>query len=275
MNKITTIDILGVKISVLTKKQLNDIIISHVKANKPRPLVIFKPYVEFLSIASKNEEIKKLLNKADICAADSVSLQWAASYLYGAPKISTGFFHTYYSLFVRMQNKRWLKQILPDRMAGVDQSLPLLVMANKEKLKVGIIGGPENIQSTLDAMSNRFNKISFFVWSGYFEHYEEHSVVKDIAKENLDILFCALGFPKQEKFIINNKNRLNSKVIIGEGGSFDYDQLGGKIKRAPVWVRNIGFEWFWRLILQPSRLRRQIAIPSFINKVRRQKLAQK
>lgn len=275
MNKISTIDILGVRISVLTKKQLNVLIMNHAKRGIGKPLVIFKPYVEFLSIASKNENIRKLLNKSDINAADSVSLQWAASYLYGKPDISSGFFHAYYSLFVRLQNQRWLNQVLPERMAGVDQSLPLFEIANKAKLRIGIIGGPEDTQSTLNEMSKRFKNISFFVWSGYFEPYEEHSLIKEIAREKLDILFCAMGFPRQEKFIINNKNSLNAKVIIGEGGSFDYDQLGGKIKRAPKWIRNIGFEWMWRLILQPKRLGRQMAIPVFINKVRKQKSEQK
>ena len=275
MSKRTSIDILGVKIDIITKKQLNNTILEHVSKKQTKPLVIFKPYVEFLSIASRNEGIRKLLNKSDINAADSVALQWAASYLYGKPKISPGFLHAYYSLFVRMQNKAWLNQILPDRMSGIDQSIPLLEMANKAKLRVGIIGGPENTQTTLNQMNARFKNIIFFVWSGYFEPYEEHSLVKEVAREKLDILFCAMGFPKQEKFIINNKNSLNAKVIIGEGGSFDYDQLGGKIKRAPIWVRNIGFEWLWRLILQPRRLGRQMAIPAFIARVRKQKLEQK
>jgi N-acetylglucosaminyldiphosphoundecaprenol N-acetyl-beta-D-mannosaminyltransferase len=64
-------------------------------------------------------------------------------------------------------------------------------------------------------------------------------------------------------------------VVIGEGGSFDYNQLGGGIKRAPKWMRKSGLEWLWRLLIQPSRFRRQLAIPLFIKKVRRAKIAQK
>lgn len=275
MSKNSTVDILGVRIDVLTIDKLNQIIINRAKSKYSSPLVIFKPYVEFLSIASRNDEIKKLLNKSDINAADSVALQWAASYLYGKPSISPGKFHAYYSLIVRLQDRKWLNQVLPERMAGVDQSIPLLKLASEANLRVGIIGGPQDTESTYKQINSRFKGIQLSVWSGYFEPYEEHSIVKEIARENLDILFCAMGFPRQEKFIINNKNRLNSKVIVGEGGSFDYDQLGGRIKRAPLWMRKAGFEWLWRLLLQPKRITRQMAIPVFIEKVSKQKLAQK
>jgi N-acetylglucosaminyldiphosphoundecaprenol N-acetyl-beta-D-mannosaminyltransferase len=64
-------------------------------------------------------------------------------------------------------------------------------------------------------------------------------------------------------------------VLIGEGGSFDYDQLGGSIKRAPAWMRKLSLEWLWRLIIQPKRIRRQLAIPNFIKQVRKEKRSQK
>lgn len=275
MSKHTTIDILGVKIDIITKKQLNDTILEHVSKNQTKPLVIFKPYVEFLSIASRNESIRKLLNKSDINAADSVALQWSASYLYGKPIIHPGRFHAYYSLVFRLQNKSWLTQILPDRMAGVDQTLPLLRQANKRRLKIAVIGGPRDTKSTHNELKKRFPNIVLSVWSGYFGPAEEKRILKEISSYGPDILFCALGFPKQEKFIINNKNMLNAKVIIGEGGSFDYDQLGGKIRRAPSWMRSVGLEWLWRLLLQPKRIKRQMSIPSFISLVIKQKSNQK
>lgn len=271
----STVDILGVRIDVLDKKKLNEIIITRTKSNYGKPLTVFKPYVEFLSLASRNASIRKLLNQSDINAADSVAVQWAASYLYGQPKIHPGLFHTYYSLMVRVQNKAWLSQILPDRMAGIDQTKPLLQTANKLRLKVGVIGGPKDIARTKVELTKRYKGIDWHVWSGYFLNQQEQAIVKQISACHLDILFCAMGFPRQEKFIIEYKNRLGAKVIIGEGGSFDYSELGGGIRRAPVWMRRVGLEWLWRLARQPRRLKRQLGIPAFISKVQKQNEEQK
>ena len=270
-----TLEILGVRIDIFTISEINKLIIDLASRPYAGPTVIFKPYVEFLSLASRNDDIRRLLNSSDYNIADSTAVQWSASYLYGTPKIHSNIISTYYSLLFRMQSKRWRSQIVPERMAGVDQTLPLLRMANAKKFKIGIIGGPKDIEATKREFAKRFENIKLKVWSGYFDESKENEIVDDIASANLDILFCAMGFPKQEKFIIKHRHRLKSKVIIGEGGSFDYDQLGGDIKRAPKWMRSAGLEWLWRLMLQPKRVRRQLAIPSFINKVKRQKRLQK
>jgi N-acetylglucosaminyldiphosphoundecaprenol N-acetyl-beta-D-mannosaminyltransferase len=72
-----------------------------------------------------------------------------------------------------------------------------------------------------------------------------------------DILFVALGAPKQERWIFENLNKLESvKLAMGVGGAFDF--LSGKTKRAPLWMRKIGLEWFWRLIIEPRRVKRII-----------------
>jgi len=76
-----------------------------------------------------------------------------------------------------------------------------------------------------------------------------------IDKDRPEILFVALGAPKQEKWISNNLNRLPSvKLAMGVGGSFDY--LAGRVRRAPRIIRKIGLEWLWRFTLQPWRAKR-------------------
>jgi N-acetylglucosaminyldiphosphoundecaprenol N-acetyl-beta-D-mannosaminyltransferase len=64
--------------------------------------------------------------------------------------------------------------------------------------------------------------------------------------------------------------RLEHGVLIGEGGSFDFRELGGRIRRAPPGLRRVGLEWLWRLGREPRRLRRQLAIPRFVVAVHRQ-----
>jgi len=259
--------ILGVRIDLLTIKEINSRIIEQAKKPYHTPLVIFKPYVEFLSLASRNNDIKDLINSSDINVADSTAVAWSASYLYGRPEMRWGLISLFSSLVFRLQSKSWLAQIVPEQMAGVDQTIPLINQANKNRLKVGIIGGPKDTATLSRAVTSRYKDIRLSCWSGFFDKPNETEIVEEIAAEKLDILFCAMGFPKQEKFISKHKRALGAKVIIGEGGSFDYDQLGGTIKRSPALLRSIHLEWLWRLALQPKRLRRQFAIPNFIHKV--------
>jgi len=78
-----------------------------------------------------------------------------------------------------------------------------------------------------------------------------------------------LGFPAQERLMAWLAPRLEHGVLVGEGGSFDFRELGGGIRRAPAVVRRIGLEWLWRLLREPWRLRRQLAIPQFILEIHR------
>ena len=271
----SSIYILGVRIDVYKIEEINSLIVEYEKKETKKPLIIFKPYVEFLSLAGKNDDVKKLLNSSDINIADSSAIQWAASYLYGKPNIGSNIISTYFSLIFRLQSEKWRQQIVSQRMAGVDQTLPLLRLASKNNLKIGILGGPKDTLATQKELEKRFKNIKVNIWSGFYEESSESELVKDIASKNLDVLFCAMGFPKQEKFIVKHQNKLNAKVLIGEGGSFDYDQLGGSIKRAPAWMRKLSLEWLWRLVIQPKRIRRQLAIPNFIKQVRKEKRSQK
>ena len=85
-----------------------------------------------------------------------------------------------------------------------------------------------------------------------------------------DVLLVAMGFPRQEEWIARNLQRLNVRVAVAEGGSFSF--LSGATPRAPRWMRSAGLEWLFRLLRQPSRLRRQLALPVFVWLVLRQRL---
>jgi len=89
--------------------------------------------------------------------------------------------------------------------------------------------------------------------------------VQKINESQADILFVALGSPKQELWIRENKEKLNVKVFQGVGGSFDV--FAGHVKRAPVAFRKLGLEWFYRLVTDPKRFKRQLALPKFLIKI--------
>ena len=96
--------------------------------------------------------------------------------------------------------------------------------------------------------------------NGFFNNDEE--IVNQINLLNPDVLLVGMGAPKQEKWIFKNKDKLNAKVFIGIGGSFDV--MSGKIKRAPLFFQKLGLEWLYRLIKQPKRFFRMLSLPKFL-----------
>ena len=89
--------------------------------------------------------------------------------------------------------------------------------------------------------------------------------MEKINSSGADFLCVALGSPKQERFVYENKNELKVKAAIGVGGSLDI--WAGTLKRAPEFYRNHGLEWLYRFIQQPSRYKRMAALPLFMIKV--------
>lgn len=265
------IDILGVAVNTLTIKQANENISKLILAHKDsESAVVVQPYVEFLVTAYHQPKIAKILNSTDLCLADGVSLQWAASYLYGEPK-ARKLLKTTRSILFWLQKPIWRDQIIPEKTAGATQTKALLHLAEKNGWKIGIIGGINTPKEIKSALESRFPKIEHLhVWSGFYTASEENGIVQDIASHNLDILFVAMGFPRQELFIDRYRANSLAKVLIGEGGTFDYSEMGGPINRAPLWMQKTGLEWLWRLLKQPKRIGRQLAIPKFIYLVKKQ-----
>lgn len=87
---------------------------------------------------------------------------------------------------------------------------------------------------------------------GYFEANETDQVIQDINQSGADILIIAFGAPKQELWMTQYAEQLKPAVRIGVGGCLDF--YAGRISRAPLFLRNAGFEWVWRLIQEPRRM---------------------
>ena len=95
---------------------------------------------------------------------------------------------------------------------------------------------------------------------GYFDNDEP--IIELINKANPDFLIVCLGAPKQELWILENLQKLNTSLCAVLGGSIDV--FAGKVKRAPVVFQKLGMEWFYRLVCQPSRIKRMIKLPLFV-----------
>jgi N-acetylglucosaminyldiphosphoundecaprenol N-acetyl-beta-D-mannosaminyltransferase len=101
--------------------------------------------------------------------------------------------------------------------------------------------------------------------SGGPDQSQDAETLRLIHENNTQVLLVAFGHPKQELWIDRLKNRLGVAVAIGMGGAFDY--LTGRVPRAPVWMRNAGLEWSYRLVKQPWRIQRMSVLPRYAIKV--------
>ena len=105
--------------------------------------------------------------------------------------------------------------------------------------------------------------------NGYFPADDDEIVAAEVAKMNPDILFVAMGIPRQEKFIFKTMDVVKAKIAIGVGGSFDV--FSGRAKRAPVVIQRLKLEWLWRLVLNPSKYAKVKLLPRFVRLVLREK----
>ena len=89
--------------------------------------------------------------------------------------------------------------------------------------------------------------------------------IEEINKTSPDFLMVCIGFPKQENWIYKHRDKLNARLAIGAGGCIDV--FAGNVQRAPEFYCKHGIEWLYRLIKQPSRFVRMLALPKFGLKV--------
>ena len=160
-----------------------------------------------------------------------------------------------------------------DNINGTDL-FPLLCerLANTSH-SIFLLGAREGVaESTAANMQERYPGLVIAgCQDGYFTPAEEDRVIDRINASGADVLLVAMGAPQQEKWIAKNRERLNVSLLMGVGGLFDF--YSGRISRAPVWMREVGLEWVWRLLQEPGRMWRRYVIgnPLFLYRVWRQK----
>ncbi|MFH1583405.1 MAG: WecB/TagA/CpsF family glycosyltransferase [Candidatus Falkowbacteria bacterium] len=220
------INILGININILTKKQALVKIQNFLTGGRQHFIVTPNPEI-ILEAIGGDEELFYILNSADLSLPDGIGLKLAA----------------------------WAMGKNLKRITGADLTLKILKMAEEKNYKVAVFnwgGGLSTASEIKNKLEKKFPKLEF-----YIEDIERDVSFNLTEAVNFApaIIFCTLGAPYQEKFIFHNLTKLASvKIGMGVGGSFDF--LTGRIKRAPKIFRIIGLEWLWRLIKQPWRWRR-------------------
>jgi N-acetylglucosaminyldiphosphoundecaprenol N-acetyl-beta-D-mannosaminyltransferase len=198
-----------------------------------------------------DKQLRQSVNESDLINADGQAVVWASKVL--------------------------LKP-LKERVAGIDLMINLVDMAHKKNYKVFFFGAKEDVvKKVVDIYSTQYSEnIIAGYRNGYFKKEEEKSIAKQISDSGANILFVAISSPTKENFLYENKTLLKSvNFVMGVGGSFDV--VSGKVKRAPIWMQNYGFEWFYRFAQEPKRMWKRYLVGNskFIALVLKQKLSGK
>lgn len=207
---------------------------------------IVTPNSEIIVNASKDPELKNIIEKADLIIPDGIGLVYA-SRIMGVP--------------------------LAERVTGIDFLDAILGYLEETGRSIFFLGSkpgegdnPGIAEMAVEKMKEKYKNLKVAgTHHGYFKEADEGNLIQAINDSGADFLCVALGSPKQEKFVSRHRNELKVKGTIGVGGSLDV--WAGTLKRAPKFYRNHGLEWLYRLIQQPSRYRRMAALPLFMGKV--------
>ncbi len=150
----------------------------------------------------------------------------------------------------------------------------LLELSEKKRWSIFILGEVEQILSSFQNIIQKQYPHSTIVGfhHGFFQEDETPSILSSINQSKADILFMAMGTPKQELWFTENKKEIKIPVTCCVGGFISF--VSGAKKRAPLWMRTIGLEWFYRLLQEPKRLWKRyiIGIPLFVYYILRQKI---
>lgn len=153
-----------------------------------------------------------------------------------------------------------LRRALPERVTGADMVPRICRRCAEEGLSVYVLGGDrEAIEEALRKLKVESLKLKVVGIDPAFVKLDEDQpeIIERINAAKTDILFVALGNPKQELWMGRNKEKLDVGAMIGIGGTFNF--LAGRVKRAPKWMQKSGLEWIYRIIQEPGRLWKRYA----------------
>ncbi|MBA3307708.1 MAG: WecB/TagA/CpsF family glycosyltransferase [Chloroflexi bacterium] len=156
------------------------------------------------------------------------------------------------------------------RVAGADLMLGICDIAAREGQGIFVYGARERVnRRAVEILGQRFPGIRIVGRAnGYLGPQEADDLLRTIAASGAEILFVALGSPAQERWMHEHLPGSTVRICQGIGGTLD--TITGDVRRAPAIFRRLGLEWFYRLVRQPSRWRRQIVYPLFVAEVLQQ-----
>ena len=234
------VKLLDVEFDNVTMKDILKNITDKISLNQK--LTISFINADCLNKAYENEEYKEILSKADMVLPDGSGINLGCNMIHNP---------------------------LKENLNGTDMLPFICKLAEEKEYKIYLFGAKDGVA---DTMKNNLVKLYpnlkiVGTHHGYINDNSFDEVINDINSKRPDILLVAMGAPYQEKFILNFKDKIDSKIFLGVGGLFDF--YSNNIKRAPLFMRETGFEWVYRMIQEPKRMWKRYIIgnPKFLFRV--------
>lgn len=230
-------NIFGIPFDCLTLDELSGILLDAIDEGRRLRLAFSNP--EFLVEAKKNEFLKNYLKGVDYNLADGYGVFLAS----------------------RLSNNP-----LPERVTGTDFTYRMAELSHEFGFKIFLLGGrPGVAERAKDRLEGLYPDCRIVGCShGFLSDDENKELLGRINELSPHFLMVCLGNPKQEKWISSNFENLNVNVVFGNGGALDF--AAGVVRRAPIFMRNTGFEWLWRLFqdFNVARVKRLLKLPIFV-----------
>jgi N-acetylglucosaminyldiphosphoundecaprenol N-acetyl-beta-D-mannosaminyltransferase len=242
------IRILDIKVNPLTTDELNREIGEIIREGRKE--LVLNVNVNAINQALKHPFMKELLNDAAIVFCDGHGV------IMGAKILGVD---------------------IPERITYADWMWDLSAYMEGEGFSFYFLGAEEGVaRAAADKLTGRYPDLRVAgVRNGYFDKgrgAENDAVIDEINKVAPDVLVVGFGMPAQERWLMENWERIDARVALTGGACFDF--ISGSVRRAPRWMMTLWLEWFFRLLLQPRRMfyRYVIGNPLFIARVIRERL---
>lgn len=227
--------ILGVRVDVITTTETLETVRGWLATGTVGRIATVN--VEYVMKARGDKSFATVLETSDLATADSAGILWA----------------------LRRQGV-----VLEERVGGSDLIWSLCRLAANSGHSVFLLGGEEGIAPAAAAkLQALYPSLQVGgAYAGSPSPAEEQFIVDLVRQSGADIVFVAFGAPAQDVWLARNLVETGACCGIGVGGTFDY--VAGRARRAPYWMRDRGLEWLWRLVRQPRRWKRMLALPAFV-----------
>jgi len=235
---VPTVPIYGIHFSKMNMQDTIEHLTAAILSGKPHQVITANPIM--VMAALNDPSVMRVMKQADLVVPDGTGVVWAAKYV-GQP--------------------------VAERVTGFDLMHNLLHVGESYRWKVYLLGtAPDTVAEAARRLQAQYPSIDIVGYrDGYFKADQDAEVIAEIRKAAPDMLFVARGADTQEPWIGKYRNELGVPLVMGIGGTLDI--IAGKLKRAPIIFQKLRLEWFYRLLKEPKRFFRMLALPQFVVKV--------
>lgn len=229
-------NILGIPVDILTMSDIKKDLLTYFEENKKMTLTSVNPQI--ILMAETNEKVKTFIKESTHKIPDGI----------GIVKVS-----------------KWTKGKIKNRVAGIEVMHEALNFANEHQKRIFLLGAkPEVAKLATENIAKEFPDLSVAGWIDGYSKMNDYDIVSKMNQAKADIVFVAMGSPKQEEWLMDNMPMLNATVYQTVGGSLDV--ISGTVKRAPDFFIKTNLEWLYRSCVNPKRFYRIFQLPVFVIK---------